>query len=181
MRIVHPATALAVAAVVLVGCGGQEPSSSAGSDATSSTAGRSPTDRTSPEWSGEVIPDGTYTKTRTLADARRLGIPKKRGVEFVGEDGELHVEMRIAGDSWAQFADDDGPMSLGDEGTATYDAEGSWVTTSNSSGCPGCVATFEWSMKGDRLTLRLLDTTEAGDPVELLLGRLVTEGTWTRQ
>jgi hypothetical protein len=181
MRIVHPATALAVAAALLVGCGGQETSSSADSAATSSTAGSSPTDRTSPEWSGEVIPDGTYTKTRTAADAKRLGIPKERAVEFIGDDGELHVELRIAGDSWAQFADDDGPMSLGDEGTATYDAKGNWVATSNSSGCPGCVATFEWSLKGDRLMLTLLDTTEAGDPVELLVGRLVTEGIWTRR
>jgi hypothetical protein len=105
-----------------------------------------------------------------------------RATRFFGDDGEFHVELRIAGDAYAQFGDDeDETMSVGDAGTATYDAGGNWVITSDSTGCPGCVSTFEWSLKGDRLRLKMLDTTEAGDPVNVLLSRLVTEGTWTRR
>jgi hypothetical protein len=174
----------ALAAVLLAGCGEQTSSSGAGSDATSSTttsSGASATDTPSPAWTGAVIPDGTYTKTRTTADAKRLGIPMDRATKILGDDGEFHTELKIAGDAWAEFGDDDGPMTLGDEGTATYDAQGHWVNTSNSIGCPGCVQTFKWSLNGERLTLTMIDTTEAGDPVGVLVSRLVMEGTWTRR
>jgi hypothetical protein len=72
-------------------------------------------------------------------------------------------------------------MVVGDEGTVTYDADGNWVATSSGAGCPGCVQTFGWSLKGGRLTLTMLDTTEAGDPVNLLISRLVTEGEWAQK
>lgn len=183
MRIVHSATALAAVAVLLAGCAEQTSSSGAGSETTptATSSGASAADTPSPEWTGDVIPDGTYTQTRTTADAERLGIPTSRATEILGDDGEFHVELRIAGDVWAEFGDDDGSMALGDEGSATYDAEGNWVNTSNSIGCPGCVSTFEWSLTGERLTLEMLDTSEAGDPVGVLVSRLVMEGTWTRR
>lgn len=184
MRIIQSVTAIAAAGLLLAGCGGQTSSSAAGgADATPTAvtsdagAAESPT----PEWDGPVIPDGTYAQVRTAADAKRLGIPRNRAAELLGDDDEFHGELKIAGDAWAQFGDDGGSMSIGDEGTATYDADGHWVITSASTGCPGCVSTYDWSLEDDRLRLTMLDTTEAGDPVNVLVARLVTEGTWVRR
>jgi hypothetical protein len=178
MRITYSAVALAAAAL-LAGCG-EAASEGAGPHPT--TSGASPIDTPSPEWTGEVIPDGTYVKTRTTADAKRLDIPKDAAAVLLGQDGEFHVELRIAGDAFAMLSDDgDEALSQGDGGTATYDADGNWVLTSDSTGCPGCVQTFAWSLKGDRLTLRMLDPTEAGDPLNVLLSRLVTDGAYTRR
>ncbi len=182
MSIAHSATALAAIVALLSGCGESTGSSAAGSDASSTpetSSGATAADAPSSEWTGEVIPDGTYTKTNTKADARRLGLPKDMISEM--PDGGSRVELKIAGDVWVVLVEEDGAMLVGDEGTATYDADGNWVTTSNSYGCPGCVATVGWTFKDQRLTLKLLDTTEAGDPVDLLIGRLVMEGEWARK
>ena len=101
---------------------------------------------------------------------------------MMGQDGELHVELRIEGDNYAVFTDDfDADMTLGDPGTAGFDASGNWVTTSNSQGCPGCSATYQWSVEGSQLVLTLLDARNFIGPMDVLIGRLVTEGTYTRQ
>ena len=181
MRFIYSAAAIATITVALTGCGEQAADQEAGS-APASASSPASSEATSAAWTGDVIPDGTYTKTATMADAKALGLPKKVATEFLGKDGEFHVQLKISGADWAQFGDDgDAPMTQGDGGTATYDADGNWVTTSTSTGCPGCRATSDWSLEGDRLTLTLLETTEAGDPVDLLVGRLVMEGEYTRR
>lgn len=179
MRIVRTATVLAAIVSLLAACGEETGSSEAGGDPTTTSSAATAVATPTPEWTGKTIPDGTYTKTATMTDAKRLGLPKDVAAEILGQDGEFHVELRIAGDDYSQFGEYDGAMTQGDGGTATYDANGNWVATSNSAGCSGCVATVDWSLKGDRLTLKFLETTESGDPVELLIGRLVMEGEWT--
>ena len=178
MRIIHSAAALAAVTALLAGCG----QATGGDSSPDTEPAQGPTGTSSPEWTGDVIPDGTYAKTATMADARKLGLPKDVAADFLGPDGELHVDLKIAGDTFAQFADDEGEVMLqGDGGSATYDAEGNWMTTSNSSGCPGCTATLDWTMQGNQLSLELIETTEAGDPVDLLVGRLIFEGEFTRR
>ena len=132
-------------------------------------------------WTGDVIPDGTYSKTATIADAKALGVPKGAATETFGRNGKLPLEFKIADDRYVHLVEADGAMVVGDEGTATYDPDGNWVTTSESTGCPGCVTTYGWSLEGDRLRLRMLEGTGTGDPVDVLIGRLVTEGEWTQK
>lgn len=174
MRIARTATAMAATVVLLAACA-EESTSTGVADAPTTTT--STADASAQEWAGDTIPEGTYTKTATMVDVERLGLPKDRARAFLGKDGESHYELRIEGDDWAQFGDfEDSTMTQGDGGTATYDAEGNWVVTSP--GC-GCVSTMGWTFDEDRLTLKMLDTTESGDPVELLIARLVMEGRWT--
>jgi hypothetical protein len=183
MRIVHTATALSAIVALVAACGADTSSSPAGSDATSPTTASSSGDSAvdTPAWTGEVIPDGTYSKTATIAEARRLGLENDVITDFLGRDLEQPLEFKIAEDRWVHFVEEGGAMVVGDEGTATYDADGNWVATSSGTGCPGCVYTYGWSLEGGRLTLTMLDTTEAGDPVNLLISRLVTEGEWAQK
>lgn len=182
MRIVRTATVLAMIASLLGACGEATGSSETGGGPTTTSPSGSADPTPTDEWTGETIPDGTYTKTATMAHAKRLGLPRDRATEMLGRDGELHVELRIVGDDFSQSSDDgDAPLTQGDGGTTTYDGDGNLVATSTSTGCSGCVATVAWSLEGDRLTLKILDTTEAGDPTELLISRLVYEGKWTLQ
>lgn len=174
------ATVLVSSVVLLAGCGEGSGPSGAGADPTPAPSTASAASAPDLAEAGKTIPDGSYTRTVTEADAQKLGLPEDRAVEILGQDGEFVVDLRVADDNFAQFADDgDGPMTLGDGGTATYDADGNWVTTSDSAGCPGCTATWRWSYVDGRLTLKLLDTTESGDPVDLLIGRLIFEGEFT--
>jgi hypothetical protein len=144
---------------------------------------------------GSAIPDGTWTKTTTTADATRLGIPKDEHERLLGQDGELHVELRIEGNNYELSMDDQGgaDLTLGDpgrcapwdcappHGTAEYDAAGNWVTTSASQGCPACRTTYQWSMDGPLLVLTVLDARTHAGRLDVLHLRLVTEGTYTRQ
>jgi hypothetical protein len=173
-------TALAVG-LLLSACSG------AGSDA-ERAAGESPA-APSPSRSdgladtapdGSAIPDGTWAMTKTTADARRLGIPKRLDVELFGKDGKSRLALRIEGSEWAHFVEDkDDTMALGDQGTGGYDEDGNWVTTSHSEGCPGCVATLEWSVEGDSLTVAFLDVETTSEPLDHQIARLAVEGTYT--
>lgn len=125
------------------------------------------------------IPDGTWTRTATTADARRLGLPRHEMRRLTRSDGETRIELRIDGSDWAQFTDDDGELALGDSGTAGYDADGNWVSTSNSAGCSGCTGIWAWSTDGGRLSLTLVDSLNNPDPVDILVTRFVVEGTYT--
>lgn len=177
MTTIRTAAGLVVSLVLVTGCGAQE----ADPDPTTSTPEPAATTSTA-RWTGETIPDGTYAKTSTMKDVNRLGIPRRHAQDYLGKDGELHVELVLKGDSFAQLGDDDGEVMVqGDGGASTYDADGNWVTTSNSSGCPGCIATWAWSHNSDTLTLELIDTTEAGDPLDLLISRLIYEGTYDQR
>lgn len=183
MRNFYSVAAIATMTAALAACGAQSEAgpvtTSASSPTTTSATSTAPP---SPAWTGDVIPDGTYTKSETMADALALGITRKAARQYFGRDDTFRLMLKIDGDNFAQFSDDDGEtMAQGDGGTFTYDADGNWVATSASTGCPRCVATVDWSFKGDRLTLTLLDSTEGGDPVNLLVSRLVIEGEWTRR
>lgn len=129
---------------------------------------------------GSAIPDGTWVKTSTVADAQVLGIPKHVYREFLGADGEERIVLRIDGADYAELQDEGGALTVGDQGTAGYDADGNWVTTSRSEGCPDCRAVFEWTLDGDDLTLTMVDIVTSEDPVDVLVSRLVMEGTYTR-
>lgn len=171
-----PITVVLVALVAVAGCG-----SGSATEAESSTGTTSTAPAPSPE--GSAIPDGTWARTATMADATRLGLPPDVAQEHLGVDGETPIEVRIAGADWAQFMGVEGSeeLVLGDRGTSDYDADGRWVATGQSEGCSGCTATFTWSVDGDRLTLEMYDVASSEDPVDVLVTRLVMEGTYTRR
>jgi hypothetical protein len=186
MRSIRRHSAILVSVVALSGCGGAAGTSDGGTTVVRSTSsaaaaadgGAAP----SGALDGSRIPEGTWAKVSTLADATTMGLPESVAHRLVGADGVLHVELRIEEQDFAQFGDDqtDNELVLGDRGTATYDHEGHWVLTSQSEGCRDCVSSFTWSVHDDRLTLALHDVAQAGDPVEQLVGRFVMEGTYTR-
>ncbi len=179
MNVSRTATALLVLAVGAGACGTRD-SSDEPAEEVATTPSTSPATGTDQEDGGATIPDGTYTKVVTMPDADRLGLSRDTALEFLGEDGELNVELTIDGDDYAQFSDDgDAPLTQGDGGTAAYDEAGNWVITSDSSGCPGCVTTWAWSLEGPVLSLEMIETTEAGDPENVLISRLVFEGEFT--
>lgn len=187
MKIIRFASIVLVSSALLASCGEQ---ASTDADATrdsnsssQASAGAESTGRTLADAApdGSRIPDGTWVKTSTTADAKRLGIRGNAFRPILGQDGKFHVELRIKGDHWAQFGDDgDAQMAQGEGGTGGYDVDGNWVTTSTGVGCYGCEATIGWSVAGDRLTLTLLDHVTTDDPEDVLVGRLVREGTYTR-
>lgn len=170
------AASTALGLVMLAACGETAgPSTTGAGPAPSSPATDSVT---TSQWSGETIPDGTYVKTATMADAKRLGLPKDVAIEVLGEDGKGHLELRLDGEHWAQFGEEPETRTTfqGDGGTLTYDADGNVVVTST--GC-GCTATVPWAYEDQVLTLGSPDTTGSGDPVDLLIARLTMEGEWT--
>lgn len=182
------ALALAAAVVAVAACGSEpatEAESSTGATATAttpSTGNGSPgVEDSAPE--GSAIPDGTWARTSTMADATNLGLPPDVAQEHLGVDGETPIELRVAGADWALFMGAEGSeeLVLGDRGTSDYDAVGRWVATGQSEGCSGCTATFTWSLDGDRLTLVMYDVESSEDPVDVLVTRLVMEGTYTRR
>jgi hypothetical protein len=189
MRTTRLPIALVLAALVAVaGCGSGSASDAESSTGAATTApapsagGGSPgVEDSAPE--GSAIPDGTWARTATMAEATRLGLPPEVAQEHVGVDGETPIELRIAGADWALFMGAEGSeeLVLGDRGTSDYDADGRWVATGQSEGCSGCTATFTWSVDGDRLTLEMYDVESSEDPVDVLVTRLVMEGTYTRR
>jgi hypothetical protein len=100
------------------------------------------------------IPDGRYARTLTATDAEAAGLSSDLAKEFLGSDGELPMAFEFDGDRWQHLVTNDaGVEEIGDLGTLDYDEEGRLVTTSQSTGCPGCVGTMEWTLQDDSLTL----------------------------
>jgi hypothetical protein len=134
---------------------------------------------------GDVIPDGTYSRTATRADGEALGLEPALLDSVFSADGELPIEFEIEGDKWRHYVTNDaGIRELGDLGTSSYDEDGRWVTVSESTGCPGCVGILEWTYDNDTLTLSNLvtDTLELDLPEsDYLIGKLVTEGVYQRE
>jgi TRAP-type C4-dicarboxylate transport system substrate-binding protein len=131
------------------------------------------TDASSPP-TEERIPDGTYTRVATVEDGIALGLDPVFAEEMTGPDGESPFRLVIDGDRWLQYGTSDlGIEELGDQGTSEYDADGHWVTTSESSGCRGCVGVIEWSLSDGELTLRFADGQDVPDDA-----RFVVEGTY---
>jgi hypothetical protein len=103
----------------------------------------------------QVLPDSTWSRTLTRADADRAGIPKGRPIlRDFGADGRLSLSIGFQGDAFSlQVLDDDGVAEVGDSGDVTYDAPGRLIATSDSTGCFGCEYLLTWEVRGDRLVL----------------------------
>jgi TRAP-type transport system periplasmic protein len=123
---------------------------------------------------GATIPTGRYLRTITLADAEALGVDPGFIDEAIGPDGQLDITLQYDTDTWLQQddADGDGVFTHGDHGTYDYDDDGRLVTTSESSGCRGCVGVLDWSFYDDILTLHLVPVDgqpRPYDPIEILM------------
>jgi TRAP-type transport system periplasmic protein len=130
-----------------------------------------------------TIPSGTYRRTVNRADAEALGIDESFIATEIGPDNELDVAFVFADDGrWTQLADYSGTgvLESGDFGTYTYDDAGRLVTTSNNTGCRGCVGVFEWTFADGVLTLALVPhegQERPYDPIEILM----TDGEYVQQ
>lgn len=177
---------LTVSALIVAGCSGDEPvaappapaaESTATPDATSEPDG---TTESTDEWAGETIPPGTYSRVATREQGLEMGLAEDLLDAMTGPDGEVPLDFEVGDGQWKVYVTNDaGIRELGDLGTHSYDAEGRWVTVSESSGCPGCVGVVEWTLVGDILTLTIADIDGGQPPADD--ERFVTEGEYTRQ
>lgn len=156
-----PLAAAGLALFFLGGCGADEP---VGADGTSqSPAAASERTEDPAESSAERIPDGRYEKTATTEDAKAAGMTEEQAEEFLGADGVVGLAFEIDGERWELLVTNDaGVEELGDLGTLEPDDKGRAVFTSESTGCPGCVSTVEWTLENGTLTLTPLGL----DPVD---------------
>lgn len=153
---------------LLSACGAGEPGAGSGTSPAQARSGSGS--------SAEQIPEGSYTRVATVDEGVALGLAAGTAGEVTGPDGELPLELVFRSGEWEHLVTNDaGIAELGDLGTYSYDTGGRLVTVSQSSGCPGCTATWTWSVAGDVLTLSSPDPADL-DPVALL----VTMGDWTR-
>ena len=169
---------MAMGVALLAGCsvttaGTDEPGEVAGSATTvSSPESPSPTG----EYDGPRIPDGSWARVATFAQAARRGLEPAVVLPHLGSDRRMPVELIFDGNTWSVLiTEDDGVTLLGDVGTFTYDGRGRLRTTSQSEGCPGCKALLEWKLNGDALRMWIPDDEPVGDDT-----RLVHEGTFRR-
>jgi hypothetical protein len=155
-----------VAALALAGCSGGDDNATPSAAPEAPTTGTATSDDPGPEASGAGrIPDGAYSKAATEADADAAGLSEELREESLGSDGQMPTTIEFDGDRWTIYVTNDaGIAEVGDLGALEYDGQGRLVTTSESTGCPGCVWVADWSLEGETLELEL--TGEAVDPVE---------------
>lgn len=171
---------IAITVFALSGCAsGQAAESAKGSGSASASTAPSPpsvtADPIADEWSGKILPNSTWTKTLTLKQAKKAGVPRTEIPSNFGEDGLMPMTFAFEDDAWAIIiTNDQGRPETGDLGTLAYDDQGRLVTTSNSEGAAGVVIVLDWEVAGDTLTIRATETT--GDA----LGNLVLSGQWAR-
>jgi hypothetical protein len=169
------ATAL-LAVLAFVGCDGDRSSGSAPPVKQSTTAGPTSDDATSEVPMAGAIPDGRYARVATEADFDATALSEELKAEFLGSDAEMLTAFEFDGDRWTHYITNDaGVEEVGDLGTLTYDDRGRLVTTSESTGCPGCVGFTVWELNGDVLELRL-DGDDV-DPVDAF----VIDGEYTHE
>lgn len=132
-----------------------------------------PTSRTTPEPDG-LIPDSTWRRVLTSAQAEAAGVPRQRIREELGADRRLPLELRLTADTFTQTGDYGGPVwEVGDRGTIAYDDRDRLViTTSQCPGCPGLA--IDWRIEGALLVL-VPDGPGSGP-----MDRAVWSGTWRR-
>lgn len=173
MRLVPLAAVTLVGANLLVSCGDTPRTASPADPATTTSAPASP---------DETIPDGTFSKTATREEASAAGVTDRGFLSELGRDGETTYAFKFAGDRWTLFIIEDGAApEPGDLGTLEYEVGGGVAMTSESDGCPQCVATYEWRLTGDRLSLTLVGHESNGVPDDVAVVRFVTEGDFARQ
>jgi hypothetical protein len=174
MRFIPLATAALVGATLLASCSDDTPRAASPADPATTTS--------SPASADETIPDGTYSKTVTTADARAAGVTDQDFLHELGEDGETTYAFKFAGDRWTVFIIEDGAApEPGDLGTLEYEGAGDVAMVSESDGCPQCVVSYRWQLTGDRLSLTIVGHESTGGPEDLAVVRFVTEGDFTRQ
>lgn len=129
---------------------------------------------------GRQIPDGTYRTVATRQEELAKHFDPGFITSMLGSDGQMPVTIKIVGGHWDLFdVLDNGTVDHGDEGTVSYDARRRLVLTSESSGCTGCVVTYDWTFTGSSLTLTFRDELHgaAGDDRAV---RVVTEHTYQK-
>lgn len=161
MRATQPYVLLS--ALLLVGCSsttGTHPQPPRSATPTAGVSSGQPAEASSPS---KAIPNGTYSTEVLRAAEVRRGFPATLVDQLIRPEG-TKVELKLRDDHWLQFAADpsSGALVQGDGGSTRYSQLGMVVLTSDSSGCPGCVATFRWSFDGHYLTLAFV--TLSGDP-----------------
>lgn len=163
------AAAVALALLLTSACGDD--------DDGATTASSQATSEGQPE--PETIPDGTYERVITMADAEALSIEPAFAEDFLGADGEVPVAVEFDGDRWRHLVTNDiGDEEVADLGRLSYDDDGNLVTVSTSDGCPGCTGVIEWLLDGEELTLRFATTGGEQVPDD---ARLAVEGTYRRR
>jgi hypothetical protein len=101
------------------------------------------------------IPDSSWSRTLTEADADRAGIPPGNPLlEEFGADKRLPLTFQFQDDAFSILVtNDQGFSEVGDFGSVRYDAPGRLTATSDSPGCPACEYRLIWEIRGDRLIL----------------------------
>lgn len=172
--------ALITSVLVLAACGGEEAQPETTAADTPSAEATVQDQTSAPASDGAAtddvarIPDGRYVRVVTTADAEGFDVSPEQVEEFLGRDGELPMALEFDGDNYKQYGTNDaGVEELGDLGTLAYPEDGKVVITSESSGCPGCVATITWSLDGQDYIQESMDPT--GEEAFLFNGR------WTRE
>jgi len=133
---------------------------------------------TASAYDGPTLPDSSWSRELTAEQVRRAGMPNADIRLHFGPDGWLPLTLQFVDDTWStSLTNDSGVDETGDVGTLEYDDRGRMWMTSNSEGCPGCVSTMAWTIRGDGLSLEPAGALPGGDPLE----RLIMGGTWTRE
>lgn len=123
------------------------------------------------------IPDSTWSRSLTEADADRAGIPSGNPLfEEFGADNRLPLTFQFQGDAFSiLITNDQGFSEVGDFGTLRYDSPGRLTARSDSPGCPACEYRLTWEIRGDRL---VLDSAPGADLPRV--ERFVMLGDWRR-
>lgn len=144
--------ASAAAVAVVAALGSSNPSSQRPDyvDRPTSTASSTPTEAVDVPG----IPDSSWTKVLTRAQAERAGLSEAKIVEHLGADDLMPLTFQFQADSYSiLITNDEGVVEVGDPGSVEYVAPGRLVLTSDSPGCPGCQQQLTWQIRGDRLIL----------------------------
>jgi hypothetical protein len=144
---------LAVAAVTIVAltaCGSDSSHHADGTGRVRSSATSSPSTEAS-AWTGPRIPDGEYRQLLTRKTLKKHGITQSPRELQWAPNGTLTDLLRINGNYWAQFENENGGApSVGSSGGLSYDEQGRLVQTED---CCG-ESRYIWTLQGDNLTIQ---------------------------
>ena len=111
---------------------------------------------TTSAYDGPRIPDSSWSRVLTRADAERAKLSEADIVRYLGADGRLPLTFQFETDAWSLLVtNDEGVAEVGDFGPLVYDAPGRLTMTSEAPGCPGCEYGLTWEIRGNRLILGL--------------------------
>lgn len=184
------AAVLSLAGALLAGCSGATgaPADQGGSGSGSTAPTVSTTTPSTPEQASGApegatttgIPDGTWAREITTAEINRRGLtlPPEEMTSNYLDDGTVELVLKTQGKRWSILVQDDaGEFEVGDLGNTSYDAQGRWVQSSDST---GSAVLLVWEVNGNGLTTSGL-TAADGQPIDENGAHLFTEGTWHRR